>query len=275
MKTLFILARLEFLIGLRNRWVAATVLALLSLALVLALLGAAPSGGVKASLLSVNVLSLASLSIYLLPLIALLLSYDAVVGELDRGTLPLLLSYPVARLQVILGKFLGHLAILALASLAGYGGAALVIAGFGGADQEGVVALAGLIASSWLLGAVFLALGYLLSALAEERGRAAGLAVALWLFMVVLYDLGLLGLLLLDQDQSLPKSLFTGLLLANPTDAFRIFNLSLVEGLREAGGLAGLGVEALPSQSRLLGILCLWILGALALAGLRFRSMEV
>jgi Cu-processing system permease protein len=243
--------------------------------LVLALLGAAPAGGVKASMLSVNVLSLASLSIYLLPLIALLLSYDAIVGETDRGTLPLLLSYPVARTQVILGKFLGHLAILAIATLVGYGGAALVIAAFGGADRDGLVALAGLIGSSWALGAVFLALGYLLSALAEERGRAAGLAVALWLLMVVLYDLGLLGLLLLDQDQALPKGLFTGLLLANPTDAFRIFNLTLVEGLQEAGGLAGLGVEALPSRGLLLAVMSLWILGALSLAGLRFRRMEL
>ena len=43
-----------------------------------------------------------------MPLIALLLSYDAIVGEVERGTMMLLLTYPVARWQVVLGKFLGH-----------------------------------------------------------------------------------------------------------------------------------------------------------------------
>ena len=73
----------------------------------------------KVSPLTVTVVSLSSLTIFLLPLIALLLSYDAIVGEHERGTLALLLAYPVARWQVIVGKFLGHVTILALATVAG------------------------------------------------------------------------------------------------------------------------------------------------------------
>ena len=71
--------------------------------------------------------SLSSLSIFLVPLIAMLLAYDAIVGEADRGTLALLLSYPVARWQVMAGKFAGHLVILALATGAGYGFAGLAL----------------------------------------------------------------------------------------------------------------------------------------------------
>ena len=55
--------------------------------------------------------------VFLLPLIALLISHDAIVGEMERGTMLLLLSYPVGRWQVLLGKFVGHLAILAFATL--------------------------------------------------------------------------------------------------------------------------------------------------------------
>ena len=51
--------------------------------------------GVRA--LDVVIVSLSSLTI-LLPLIALLISHDAIVGEMERGTLLLLLSYPVAAL---------------------------------------------------------------------------------------------------------------------------------------------------------------------------------
>ena len=91
----------EFRDGLRNRWVAAAILALALLALVLAFLGSAPAGSVKANALAVTVVSLSSLTVYLLPLIALMLAYDAIVGEAERGTLALLVSYPVARWQVL------------------------------------------------------------------------------------------------------------------------------------------------------------------------------
>src|SRR3546814_1249870 len=75
------LAMQEIRAGLRNRWVVATTLLLAALSLSLALLGSAPTGVVKADPLAVVVVSLASLTIFLVPLIALLLSFDAVVGE--------------------------------------------------------------------------------------------------------------------------------------------------------------------------------------------------
>ena len=105
---------------------------LAALALTLAFLGAAPTGAVKVSALAVTIVSLSSLTIFLIPLIALLLSYDAIVGEIDRGTMALLLAYPVARWQVVLGKFLGHLAILVFATVVGYGVAGLALQWAGG-----------------------------------------------------------------------------------------------------------------------------------------------
>ena len=71
----------------RNRWVLATTLLLAALALSLTFLGSAPTGNVGAGALDVVVVSLSSLTIFLLPLIALLISHDAVVGEMERGTM--------------------------------------------------------------------------------------------------------------------------------------------------------------------------------------------
>ena len=71
--------------GLRNRWALGAVLLMAGLALTLAFLGSAPTGVVGASPLEVTVVSLSSLTIFLVPLIALLLSHDAIVGERDRG----------------------------------------------------------------------------------------------------------------------------------------------------------------------------------------------
>ena len=89
MKTLMIAAQ-EIRVGLRNRWVAATTLLMAALALSLVLLGSAPTGAVGADPLAVVVVSLTSLTIFLIPLIALLLSFDSIVGEHERGTLMLL-----------------------------------------------------------------------------------------------------------------------------------------------------------------------------------------
>src|SRR5690606_35681252 len=133
-----------------------TTLLLLALSLTLTFLGSAPTGNVGVQALDVVIVSLASLTIFLLPLIALLISYDAIVGEVDRGTMLLLLSYPVARWQVMLGKFLGHIAVLAFATTLGYGASALALA-VTGTPIEGAswLAFARMIASSILLGASF------------------------------------------------------------------------------------------------------------------------
>ncbi len=274
MKTLWQIAAKELRDGLRNRWIAALILTLAGLALVLALLGAAPGGGAKASALSVIIVSLTSLSVYLLPLIALMLSYDAIVGEAERGTLLLLLSYPVTRWQIVLGKFAGHLAILAMAILLGYGGVGLVIGLLGGADSVGWSALAALCVSSILIGGVFIAFGYCISVAVAERRKAAGLALVLWLFLVVLYDLGLLGTLVLDSEQTISPDLFTALLLANPIDSFRLFNMTWVGDVQDAAGLAGLGSEALPHRLLPLALLVLWASAALAAATAQFLHRE-
>lgn len=258
MKTVMILAGKEIRDGFRNRWVAGSILLLALLALSLSLLGSAPTGGVKASTLSITVASLSSLTVYLLPLIALMLSYDALVGEFERGTMLLLLAYPVARWQVILGKFAGHMAILIVAITIGYGSCGLAIALMGGSDAEGWHAFAALIGSSILLGGAFVALGYLLSIVTSERAAAAGLAVALWLLLVVVYDLLLLGILLADSKQAMSESLFSMLLLLNPTDAYRLFNLTAFEDVKLAAGLAGVGVKAGLSTGLSLAVMALW-----------------
>ena len=117
MNPILIITGKEVRDSLRNRWVLAAALLLAALALSLGFLGSAPTGSVKVDPLTVTVVSLSSLSIFLIPLIAMLLAYDALIGEIERGTMGLLLSYPISRNQILAGKFLGHLIILTLARL--------------------------------------------------------------------------------------------------------------------------------------------------------------
>lgn len=54
------------------------------------------------------------------PLIGLILAYAAIVGERESGTVKLLLSLPHSRLDVVVGKFLGRSAVVALPVLLGF-----------------------------------------------------------------------------------------------------------------------------------------------------------
>ena len=275
MKMLWILATKELRDGLRNRWIAAAIIVLGTLALALSLLGSAPTGTVKASAMDISVISLASLSVYLIPLIALMLSFDALVGEFERGTMMLLLTYPVKRWQVIMGKFLGHVLILFIAIFVGYGGAMLILTFVNGASLDGWQAYVSMMASSLLLGAVFIALGYLVSVLVKERATAAGAAIGLWLVFVVLYDLLLFGLLLVDEGQVIGQQLFSMLMLISPTDTYRILNLSMFDGVSQAAGIAGIASEAGLSGTLLISVLLLWIAAPLAATLLVFQKREL
>lgn len=254
----------EVLEGIRNRWVIGATLALTLLAVTLAFLGSTPAGTVKASALSVTVVSLASLSIFLVPLIALFLSYGGIAGEAERGTLLLLLSYPVSRAQVIAGKFLGYAAIMAFAVLFGYGGAGLAVWLFQGGS--GWAAYLVLIGSSILLGLAFTSIGLLISTAVRESAIAAGVSVAVWLVFVLLFDMALLALLAADSGQSVDAALVPWLLMLNPTDVYRFLNLTLIDEVRSFSGMAGLqGAVAMP-PTVLVAALLAWILVPLGLA---------
>ena len=276
MSNILIIAAKEIQEGLRNRWVLATTILLASLALTLTFLGSAPTGNVGVRALDVVIVSLSSLTIFLLPLIALLISHDAIVGEMERGTMLLLLSYPVGRWQVLLGKFTGHLAILAFATVLGYGAAALALAATGAEiDSESWIAFAAMVGSSVLLGAVFIAIGTLVSALVRDRGTAAGIAVGIWLALVLIYDMALLGLLVVDQGRMLPAGFINVLLLLNPTDVYRMLNLASFANVSVFSGMAGLAGSIALSPAMLLGALAAWALLPLTLAVLAFSRREL
>lgn len=276
MRTVAIIAAREVREGLRNKWVVAITLLMAALALTLTLLGSAPTGTVGVDPLAVVVVSLSSLTIFLVPLIALLLSYDAIAGELERGTLGLLLSYPVARWEVVGGKFLGHAAILAIATAVGYGAAgAALLAGGAELEAQAWTAFAAMIGSSILLGASFLALGYLASTLVRDPRTAGGIAVGIWLVAAMIYDMALLGLLVADGGQTVTPALLDALLLANPADIYRLINLTGFANVSELAGMAGLAEQMDLGKGALAAALVAWTAVPLVLASLIFARREI
>jgi len=261
----------EFRIALRNRWVAISILLMALFSVVLSAAGSSATGTIGADRLSVVVASLTSLAVYLVPLVALLMSFDAIAGEVERGTLPLLLTYPVSRPEILLGKLLAHLAILTLAVAVGYGIAAAAALLLDPEAVAGLPALWRLLWSSVLLGATFLGVGYAASALARRPSGAAGLAIGIWLGLIVLYDLGLLAAVVADDGGLFTTKVFPLALLANPADAFRLYNLAASQATAAAAGVAG-AANTIPLWASLASIL-LWPVAALALATAAFRKV--
>ena len=258
----------EFWDRIRSLWVLAIAVLFTVFALAIAYFGGAQQGAIGFRSIEFTIASLVSLVIYLIPLIALLLGFDAIVGERERGSLDLLLSMPITRLELLLGKFLGLAAALAFSTVAGFGLVAMVLAGR--LNLSGLYAYAGFMASSILLGASFLSIAVLISVLASDRTRASGLAIAVWFFFVLMFDLLLLGALVVSGG-SVGGAVFPYLLLLSPTDVFRVLNVHALEEVGSLYGLATVFPPELAHQGLLYGVMLAWCVLPLMLAAWRFR----
>ncbi|MFK7792521.1 MAG: ABC transporter permease [Devosiaceae bacterium] len=264
-------ASLEFRIALRNRWVAIVIAMMALFSIVLSATGSAPTGVLGANGLLVTVASLTSLAVYLVPLVALLMSFDAIAGEVERGTLSLVLSYPLSRAELLMGKFLAHLAILMLALAVGFGIAAITAIAQDIEAVRGLPALLRLFWSSSFLGATFIALGYALSALTGRSAAAAGASIGLWLGAIVLFDLALLSAVVADDGGVFSTQIFPWLLIANPADAFRLYNLAASQAAGFATGVGG-AASTMSGSYALISVL-LWPSLAMILAVVSFRKV--
>ncbi|UXI03490.1 ABC transporter permease [Photobacterium sp. TY1-4] len=272
MNALFAVALKEFQDGLRNRWLLSITFIFAVLAIGLSYYGSAASGQLGVASLSTTIASLSSLAVFLIPLIALLLSYDSFVGEQESGTLLLLMTYPLSHRQLLLGKFFGQGTIIGLATSLGFGSAAMLMAWQTGASE--VLPAFGLfILSAILLGLCFIAIAYVISLSVSEKSKAAGIALLLWFFFVLVFDLALLALLI-GVEEGLSQSFLVQLMWFNPADLFRLINLAALD-TGDVNGVVAVALEQSQSLAQLFLIMLGWVLAPLALAALIFHHKKL
>ena len=269
---IFTLAAKEFRDRIRNRWVLAVALVFTIFSLVITYLGGAQQGQIGLKSIELTITSLVSLVIYLIPLIALLLGFDAIVGERERGSLDLLLALPITRMEILLGKYLGLAGALTLSTIAGFSLVAVLL--YQQFSWAGLFHYLGFMISSVLLGLAFLSLAVFMSVVARERTRASGMAIALWFFFVLVFDLLLLGALVGTGGNfgNYGSDIFAYLLLLNPADVFRILNVFSMDDVRTLYGLASIIPPALAQPWMMGSVMFAWIIVPLALARWRFTS---
>ncbi len=126
---------------------------------------------------------------FLVPLMAIGLGFDTINGEYNRRTMSRILAQPIYRDALLMGKFLGGLATLAISLIALWLlviGLGLFLLGLPPGAEEITRSLIFLLVTIFY-GGVWLALAMLLSIVFRSPATAALAALGLWLFLTVIW----------------------------------------------------------------------------------------
>lgn len=120
----------------------------------------------------------------LIPIIGLLLGYNAIVGERESGSIRFLLGLPNTRRDVVWGKLLGRTGVIVAASVVAFAvGAAVIVWLYEGFVVSDYLVL---LAFTVVMGVVYLSIAVGVSASVSSRGKAiAGVLGVFVLFDVV------------------------------------------------------------------------------------------
>ncbi len=227
------IARQELIINIRNRWTLIFAGAFGVLVLAISYFGLVTGGAIGFQGFARTSASLLNLVLYIVPLVALTMGTLSFTSE--KSASELLFSQPVTRGEILLGKLSGLFASIATATVAGFGLAGAIIAVKAGA--QGATRYPVFVALSLLLALVFLSLAAWVSALCQRKAKAFGIALFLWFFFVLFYDLIVIGGTFLMKERAANQFIFASLF-GNPVDMVRVASLLALDG-KEIFGAAG------------------------------------
>lgn len=128
---------------------------------------------------------------FFLPLAAIALGFDSINGEHHGHTLSRVLSQPIYRDAVLLGKFLAAMFTLGLSLLALWllvTGLGLLVLGVVPGVEEVARGLLFLL-TAWAYAGIWLALAIALSVIFRQTATSALAAIAVWLFFAIFWDM--------------------------------------------------------------------------------------
>lgn len=189
MKAIF---KKEYMDTVRNRWLIIITLIFLLLAIVVSYFNASNSRGVGFQNLDDTVVALTSVVSFLVPVVGIMLGHSSIIKEREHGSLHTLLSYPVNRIEVFLGKYIALSSVLFTTIIAGFGGAGVVIALF---SKNGIAShYIHFLLVTFLMGLIFLGLSMLVSVIVKKSSVAVGAGVFIWFLFSMIISILLTGL---------------------------------------------------------------------------------
>jgi len=159
------------------------------------------------------------------PIVAILIAYASVTGERESGSLKVLLSFPHARRDIIVGKAVGRSAVVAVPIVIALAAATIVLLLTSLSMDPRSLAAFG--AATILLGVAFTSIAVAISAIVATSRRAIVGSVGVYVLSTVFWDF--LSGTLIDQlfqrselagETALKLQVQLGLKIANPTQAY-------------------------------------------------------
>ena len=228
---------------------------------------------------------------FIVPLVAIVVSYGALVGERESGSLKLLLSLPHSRLDAVVGKTVGRSGVVALPILLGLLFALVVLGLYGvGVDVIHFIVFAVL---TMLLGVAFVSIAVGVSAAASTNRRAMLGSVGLFFLFTFLWTRVRQIIAVLNEQLSLGLEIMEllqyGLFVKffNPIRAYQTLAARLytdsVLGARlyntgRAGQVARQRIDEVPfylSDPAVLAQFLLWVLVPVALGYWVFKNADL
>jgi len=130
--------------------------------------------------MQITVFGLMGTTSWLILLIAIMLGFSTISGEAESGALNIVLSYPVRRVEVLLGKLLGLGSVLIVSIFIGFGIGGVIIALTVG--PESWIGYIAFIFLSIFLGFIYLSLSICISSFCKKRitSIAGGILIFFW-----------------------------------------------------------------------------------------------
>jgi ABC-2 type transport system permease protein len=243
-------ARKDFEDAIRSRWVAGlSMLFVLLVSLAAYLVRPAPGQTISSNQVLNSLFVRDALVTTLVPLIALIVAYKAVVGERESGSLKLLLSLPHSRADVVFGKVAGRAGAIVAPIAVGFLLPAAVLLVVPAVNFE-VGSYIGYTLLTAVLGVVFVSIAVGFSTAASSARRAVAGAIGTYFLFVPLWGAVQLPLQLYLGSGGPSWLPLTGqqalrmLRLINPTGSFKIVSNAFLQGSLYTGGDVNLQVSA-------------------------------
>lgn len=254
----------------RSKWLVGYTVLLALLGLVIAYSGLGSAAGLSLTMFGRTTATLINLTLFLAPLVGVSLGAATISGERDQGTLDHLLSQPIERSELLLGKYLGLWTALFIATVAGFAPAGVLIAAFAGVKSFYSFLIFPLLAQLVISG--MLGIGLLISVRSNGRAQSQTFAILVWFVFVLAYDLLLLSSFSVAK---LSADMLALLLLLNPIDAGRVLSILLLEPdlymLGPAGAFLIETMGTAGTAALLLTSLAMWTAGPLFFALRSFK----
>jgi Cu-processing system permease protein len=268
------IARQELVINIRNKWMLTFAGVFCILVVSISYLGLATEGFSGMQSFTRTSASMLNLVLYVVPLVALTMGTLSFTG--DKGSTELLFSQPLTRSEVLLGKLAGVFFSISLSMLAGFTLAGVVVVAAHG--EEGLSRYVVFVVLSLALSLVFLSIAVLASTISRRKSRAFGLALFLWFFFVLFYDLLAMGGAVFLEGQAANRYLFLSLF-GNPVDMVRVSSLIVLDNATIFGAAGAAMLRFLGGQTISLFLLgsglIAWIVVPLVIANRMIKSQDI